>query len=109
MSEASVEVASRAVRMNDLEDKISVRCGSLEPESEKYNLILANLLPAVLVELAEGIYGALAGNGTLIFSGVVTERQKAITSVFERLGMQMIDHRALEGWSGVAMVRNSTT
>lgn len=105
ISEEAVEVAIHAVQMNALEDKISVRCESLDPERKKYDLVLANLLPAVLVKLAEGIHAAIADNGTLIFSGVVTERQKAITSVFERLGMQMIDHRTSEGWSGVAMFK----
>ncbi len=72
--EAVAATAANA-RVNGVADRLSVRQGTLDgAPSEPYPLVLANLVAAVLIELAPRLAAHLAPGGTLLASGIIDER-----------------------------------
>lgn len=70
IDEPSIEHAEANVRLNDVRER--VRFGrKLEEASGKFDLVVANILLAVLVEYAEELVARLSPGGTLVLSGLV--------------------------------------
>ena len=61
---------------NDLADRVTANLGSLPPKpvGEPYPLVIANLVAAVLVELAEPLAAHTAAGGILLASGIIESR-----------------------------------
>lgn len=59
---------------------------ALLKENQRYDLIAANILAPVLMELGDSLVGLLARNGRLILSGILVEEYDAVAKAFERRG-----------------------
>ncbi len=102
-------VAVRSTRenaeRNGVGDRIRVEHGSVglgEPFGGTYDLVLANIIARVLVELAPGIAEAVATGGSLILSGVIESREPAVRRAFEAEGLAYQRRSQIEDW--VALV-----
>jgi ribosomal protein L11 methyltransferase len=89
-------------------DNISVKCGdaSLLSESEKYNIVLANINRNILLEDMPSYIKSLHKNGTLIMSGFYKEDLPLIQERAKELGLEFISHHIKENWT-VATFLNS--
>lgn len=91
---------------NGLAERVSAREGPLpDAPAATYPLILANLVAAVLVELAPRLAGHLEPGGTLIAGGIIAERAD---EVLEALGVAgfALDERLDDGeWVSLRMTR----
>lgn len=97
ISEVAVEVARQNVAVNGLADRITVERGSIEAVSgRRYDLILANIIAAVLVELAPQIAAALVPGGELLASGIIEARVESVRQAFSDAGLT-IRHEESEG------------
>ena len=75
VSSVAVEAAQANVRANGLEERISVRLGSIEAaKGERYDMVVANIIARVIADLAPALVGALGTGGLLIASGIIDER-----------------------------------
>jgi ribosomal protein L11 methyltransferase len=74
---------------NGLADRVTATPGSLPdtPRVEPYPLVMANLVAAVLVELAPRLATHLAPSGTLLVSGIIEGRAAEVTSAHEEAGL----------------------
>jgi len=89
----AVEATLGNAEANDLADRIAAVQGSLPPEptSQPYQLVLANLVAAVLVDLAEALAAHTAPDGTLLASGIIEGRADEVLAALTTAGF------ALEG------------
>jgi ribosomal protein L11 methyltransferase len=89
----AVEATLANAAANDLADQVSAHAGSLlpTPTTERYALVLANLVAAVLLELAEPLASHTAANGTLLASGIIEGRADEVIAALNDAGF------ALEG------------
>jgi len=99
----SVETARRNVDLNGLSSKITIRDGSWEVISEKYDLILANLVPAAILRTGGHIPCRLIENGKVVLSGFGKNRCKEVAIFFKKLGFITTDRSTLDGWSALLM------
>jgi len=97
---ASRENAAR----NGLADQFEAREGTLPASpAERYPLMTANLVAAVLVALAPSLAAHLADGGVLLVSGVIEPRATEVIAALAREGLRLIDRRDGGEWVSLRM------
>jgi ribosomal protein L11 methyltransferase len=103
----AVEATLANARDNGLADRVTAREGSLPaaPEAEPYPLVLANLVAAVLIQLAAPLAAHLAPGGTLLASGIIEVRAEEVLAALVGAGLAL-DERLEDGeWVSLRMRR----
>ncbi len=99
ISDVAVEVARANVARNNLTDRVRVAGGTLEAVREShFDLVLANIIASVLVELAPDLHSVLSPGGELLASGIVEERVDAVRDAFRASGLQIVEERQDGDW-----------
>ncbi|MGH2417452.1 MAG: 50S ribosomal protein L11 methyltransferase, partial [Candidatus Limnocylindria bacterium] len=84
---------------NRLADRLVAAEGTLDPEpAERYSLVLANLVAAVLVELAPRLAAHVAPGGTLLASGIIEPRASEVVAALSAAGLRQVDRRDDGEW-----------
>jgi ribosomal protein L11 methyltransferase len=85
---------------NDLAGRVTATQGSLpsSPAGDPYPLVVANLVAAVLVELAPRLAAHLAPGGTLLTSGIIVERQGEVEEALRAAGLQIAERLRDGDW-----------
>ena len=97
---ASRENAAR----NGLADQFEAREGTLPASpAERYPLMTANLVAAVLVALAPSLAAHLADGGVLLVSGVIEPRATEVIVALAREGLRLNDRRDGGEWVSLRM------
>jgi ribosomal protein L11 methyltransferase len=81
---------------NALGDRIAVRRESVPTGDPAYEVVLANLVASILVDLAPALAGEVAPGGTLIASGIFADREAEVRTAFEAAGL-ILSGRDVEG------------
>jgi ribosomal protein L11 methyltransferase len=104
----AVEATLANAAANDLADRVTANLGSLpaKPSAESYQLVLANLVAAVLIELAEPLAAHTAPGGTLLASGIIDTRADEVLAVLCAAGF-VLDTRLDDGeWVSLRLRRD---
>lgn len=101
----AVEATMENARRNGLGDRVEVRHGTLGSGGERYELILANLVAAVLVELAPSLAAHLAPRGVLLASGIIETRAGEVIEAMEGAGLRVADRRDDGEWVSLRLER----
>ena len=81
---------------------------SLDPvAAERFPLVLANLVAAVLVELAPRLAAHLEPGGTLIAGGIIETRADEVIAAMEAVGLRVIQRRDESEWVSLALAHAS--
>lgn len=90
----AVEATLANAVANDLADRVTAHLGSLpaEPPGERYPLVLANLVAAVFIDLAEPLAAHTVPGGTLLASGIIDTRAEEVVAALGAAGFTP-DHR----------------
>jgi ribosomal protein L11 methyltransferase len=70
-----------------------------------FSLVVANLVAAVLVELAPRLAAHTAPRGTLIASGIIESRSDEVESALIAAGYEVLDWITEGDWVTVRLVR----
>lgn len=100
---ASVEVSRANAIRNGVDGSWSVSLDSLDTLSDRFDLIVANILAPVLIELAEDLVRLLSDEGTLVISGVLRDRYDHVVKALSPL--EIVDSVDIEGWTSLALRR----
>jgi ribosomal protein L11 methyltransferase len=103
----AVEATLANAAANGLGDRVSARVGSLPaaPEGGPYPLVLANLVAAVLVDLAVPLAAHTAPGGQLVASGIIAERGSEVEAALHAAGF-LVEERLDDGeWVSLRLVR----
>jgi ribosomal protein L11 methyltransferase len=93
----AVDATRTNAERNGVGDRVAVRQGSLsQVPDERYPLVVANLVAAVLVELAPRLAAHLAPGGTLLASGIIEPRAGEVTEALAAAGLA-VDARRDDG------------
>jgi len=79
----------------------------LPAEHRQFDLVLANILAAPLVELAGQLISCLRPGATLVLSGILPEQVEALARAYRRLG-EPLDQSLREDWARLVFVRETT-
>jgi ribosomal protein L11 methyltransferase len=96
----AVDATLENVERNGLSAQITVGQGSTlaaEPDAP-YDLIVANILATVIIDLAKSLHELLAPGGTLITSGIFIERGDSVIEALNRVGLPVRERRQEGDW-----------
>lgn len=81
--------------------------GPDQPITGQYDLVLANIIARVLIEIADGVAAAVKPGGTLVLAGIIESREPATRAAYEQCGL-VFDRRAqIEDWVSLVLRRPS--
>ena len=84
---------------NGINDNFQVIIGNLVDDvSEKYDLVVSNILVDVLEKLLEDIEKILEKGATVIFSGILNEKEEAFVKKTKNYNLKQIDRREKNNW-----------
>ena len=84
---------------NDINDDFEVIIGNLVDDvNGKYDLVVSNILVDVLEKLLEDIEKILEKGATVIFSGILNEKEEAFVKKAENYNLKQIDRREKNNW-----------
>jgi ribosomal protein L11 methyltransferase len=94
----AVKTAQENCRRNGLSGKIEISDLPLEDLESTFDLVVANIVHDVLLELSKDL-GRVADGGSLLLSGLIDGSQSTnVASSFEKMGYQLIDKRSDGQW-----------
>ena len=79
----AVEVARENLTLNHLSGRVECGTAPLESLTERFDVILANILAEELVRLAPFLSDCLQPGGTLILSGILAEKEQLLLEGFD--------------------------
>lgn len=95
----AVTAARENAARNGLAGRFEVRAGTLPATpNERYGLVLANLVAAVLVDLATRLAEHLAPGGTLVASGIIEPRAPEVEGALHAAGLSLRERRDDGEW-----------
>lgn len=80
----AVEATLANAATNGLSDHISTRLGSLPTGDPPFDVVSANLIASLLVELAPGLAAELRPGGALVSSGIFVDRESDVRTAFAK-------------------------
>lgn len=98
----AVDNARENVVQNDVGARVDVRSGSIEAvPSVSPDVIVANLTRTPLLDLLPDLSAALADEGTVILSGLLTSDQERVKAALHEEGLVPSEERSEDGWWAV--------
>jgi ribosomal protein L11 methyltransferase len=103
ISPASVAITVENARLNGVSSAVRVSTTPLAAMSGTYDVVVANILAPVLIELAADLQRVLAPDGVLVISGVLADRFDHVVAALAPLAVAQIDE--LDGWAAITLRR----
>lgn len=99
ISEVAVRVAAGNIEVNGLSGRIQVMQGSIEVVGgQGFDLVLANIIASVLIDLAPQLGAALAPHGEVLASGIIDDRVDAVRNAFSAADLTVTDETREGDW-----------
>lgn len=106
----AVEVARENVEQAGLTDVLSIVRGDSPMAFEgEADLVVANILAQVLIDMADLLVQKVRGGGILISSGIIEQRSEEVKAAFEKRGLATIEEKRDGDWVAIISVRTPTT
>ena len=106
----AVRVTQENIARNDLATPITVEVGSVEATARfaaRYELVVANIIARIIVELAPALVGACVPGGRLITSGIIAERAEEVETALAAAGLVAIERHVMGDWCCVEGTRGA--
>lgn len=101
----AVEATRANAERNGLGDRIEASVGALPSiAGDRYELVLANLVAAVLVDIAARLAAHLAPGGTLLASGIIEPRAAEVQDAMRDAGLHIVERRVDREWVSLRLV-----
>ena len=102
----AVKATRSNAALNGLAARIEARRGSLPmPSPEQFDLVLANLVASVLVDLAAELAEDLRPGGRLLASGIFADREAEVLKAFGAAGLLVVDRLRETDWVALELER----
>ncbi len=79
--------------------------GDADGRKDRYDLVVANILPNVLIPLTPVIPSLLKENGTLVYSGILQSKKEEVASALRASGFAVTASEILGEWCSLTAVR----
>jgi ribosomal protein L11 methyltransferase len=95
----AAKTARENVIANEVQEAVSVICGSLEDVSGSYDLVVVNILAGVIVEMVqEGLVKRVCSGGVLIVAGILADQEREVVTALEQGGLVLVERRQTDDW-----------
>ena len=104
----AVETTLRNAALNGLEGRISARQGSvpLGDNEATFDVVLANLVASLLIDLSEPLAESVRPGGVLIASGIFADREQEVRTAFESVGLRVVGAISEGDWVALETERS---
>jgi ribosomal protein L11 methyltransferase len=99
-------VATENARLNNLSDRLELRLGGPGNVEGGWDLVVANVLAAPLIEMAPILVRRVKSRGRIILSGIPESVKSDVAQRYRWLGMRIVASAARSGWT--ALVAQAT-
>ena len=106
----AVRSARENVARNGLATPVRVAVGTVEETPEfagRYDLVVANIIARIIIELAPALVGACRPGGRLITSGVIIDRADETRAALAAAGLVGIEQHQMGDWTCIEGVRGT--
>jgi ribosomal protein L11 methyltransferase len=102
--EVAVAVARKNLQLNGIpESRWKMVCGHLaDTVQQRFQVVAANILTDVILELLDDVRRIIADGGILICSGILCASSPRVAEKMRRLGFEILEIRQREDWVGIA-------
>jgi ribosomal protein L11 methyltransferase len=73
--------------------------------AQPFDLVLANILPGPVIELAPQMRRALRPGGIAVLSGLLDHQAREVRAVYAAAGFQLVRQRSRAGWTALTLAR----
>ena len=101
----AVEATTANARRNALARRLRARLGSLPSGEPAFDIVLANLIAGVLLQLAPRLRDELRPGGALLASGIFVDRESEVRIAFEGAGLEVRSRLAEGDWIALEAIR----
>lgn len=101
-AEALLAAAANA-RLNGLAERLDLRLGGPELLEGTWPLVVANVAPGPLMEMAPALTRRLGNRGLVIFSGIQRSLEAEVRGAYERLGLWHVGSKTRAGWTALIL------
>lgn len=99
VDEMAIKVAKENFEKNHCGAAIEAVPGNLlTEETEKFDVVIANILAHIIEEMIEDAYNTLNKEGYFITSGIIVEKHEAILNQMKRIGFKINSINHDNGW-----------
>ena len=88
-------------RLHATEDNILSAESPIRTAGKKYNVVIANIVADVVIAMSPLFRRYLAPKGTLITSGIITERIEDVVFALDKAGFRIMDIRRRDDWAAI--------
>lgn len=99
----SVRQAAMNVELNQVGGRVAIWRSDMGPEEghqATYEIVVANIIARVLVEISDRIAGAVEPDGVLVLSGIIDSKEPSVIDCYTALGFEMVERQQIEDWIG---------
>lgn len=100
----SIEVARANAVRNSLDAKLRLSTQPLASLETRYPVVLANILPAELTALADGLIRVLGPEASLWLSGLQPVHVDEVAAAYRHRGLRVVGTRIRDGWAALEIV-----
>jgi ribosomal protein L11 methyltransferase len=97
----AVRSARENAERNGVGRIVHVKQGSVgagEPFQGEYDLVIANIIARILIELVSGLTKAVRPGGTLILGGIINVKEASVREAFVEQGFSIVCRKEREDW-----------
>ena len=104
IDDVAIAVSRKNLLLNGIpEASFRVLTGSLiSGISRRFDVVVANILTEIILELMPSIPGVLKSGGLFVASGIIAENRDQIVSALTKRNFDVLEVREKEGWIAVA-------
>jgi len=102
--EVAAEIAKENLILNKIDEKrFAVKVTSLAEEIiGRFDIVAANILSEVILNLLDSVSKVISKNGLLICSGIIEKNRSTVEEKMKRKGFEIIDVQTSDGWVCIA-------
>lgn len=107
IDEMATRVAKENIALNPTIGSIDVYENNLlVGVDQKSDLIVANILAEILVQMPKDAYRNLNENGTLILSGIIESKAREVQEAYEEEGFILVERMTMKEWNCFVMKKD---
>ena len=94
---------ARINRIDAIDERLELTRGGPDAIAGSWPLVLANVLPGPLIEMAPSLVRRVAHHGRLVLSGIPASAGQEVDRAYQRLGMRHVRIQTRAGWVAIVL------
>lgn len=103
IDEDALRIAAENARINGVAERLQLALGGPQSMTGTWPLVLANVLPAPLIEMAPALVRRVGHQGQLVLSGIPSSVEEDVHDAYRRLGMRRMRVTSHGGWVAIVL------